>query len=123
MPIPKKSPWMVVVLVLLTGCLTSRALRGTEEERLAEIARLGAECDPRGVRKLALYLEAPEPRVRGTAVEALASCGDRRSALDVLPLLTDRSAEVRAAAAAALGVLRNTQAIPALAERLGDPDP
>jgi len=64
-------------------------------------------------------VESPEPLVRKTAALSIGRIGDLRGTALVVPLLVDRDSTVQEVAAFALGLLRDTAAVPALANRLG----
>jgi putative membrane-bound dehydrogenase-like protein len=67
---------------------------------------------------VAAALKSPHATVRKAGVEALAARGG--SGRLIVPLLTDGSAEVRSAAARALGTLQDRSAVPALVRAAGD---
>ncbi len=88
---------------------------GTSPERaisaLGALAKLG---DARGFEAADLYVVHRRPEVRREAVKALAALGDPRAVAPLLDRLGDESADVRAAAAAALAERREASAVPRL---------
>jgi HEAT repeat protein len=78
---------------------------GTAGAALARVAaRMGG---PQTFERLQTALAADDPASRRAGVDALAAIGDRRSAEHIAYALTDESVDVQAAAAHALGKLRD----------------
>lgn len=63
-------------------------------------------------------VQSAEPLVRRTAAMAIGRIGDLRGTEVLVPLLQDRDSTVQTVAAFALGLLRDTAAVPPLAARL-----
>lgn len=80
---------------------------------------IGAEALP----DLIQACDSPDPAVRANAVRSLGDIGDQVAATAVFSRLTDTNAQVRAAAANALGHMDAARVIPLLAEGLRDADP
>jgi len=59
-------------------------------------------------------LRDPEKKVRRKAVKALGRIGDHQWVADLLPLLGDRSSDIREETVEALGLISSPLALPAL---------
>ena len=92
--------------------------------RMAAARAIGEVRDRRASEKLIVTLSDADWRVRRLAAWALNEMKDKRavSALCNL-LLTDARAEVRTAAAEALGEIASNEALPSLQQALNDPEP
>jgi VWFA-related protein len=110
---------------------SDRAVRSGAWRSLAvKVRRRGAVVRTRGgvlgsrdiVDHLLQDLHAGDAAARRKAAEWLGAVGAGAAAEPLLRALEDRSPEVRAAAAASLGRIRDPRAIPALVGLLGDPD-
>lgn len=87
---------------------------GSEHAAEAALERIEEHDIGASTEDIRLALKDSHPAVRARAVDELASRKDRRSARDIVLALEDSSTAVREHAAAALGVLGETTALPAL---------
>src|SRR5581483_10113897 len=92
-----------------------------DETRVAELARLLAASDARAYDD-AVFADAFEhrdPAVRRQAALAAGRIGDGAALEGLERLLSDTAATVRAAAAFALGMLKDARAVPVLVQFIG----
>ncbi|HEX5387650.1 MAG TPA: peptidylprolyl isomerase [Gemmatimonadales bacterium] len=100
--------------------LGAQSANSGRADRVGQLAALLAAEDARAydAALLSRGVQSPAPLVRRHAALAIGRIGDRRGTHLLVPLLTDPDTAVGADAAFALGLLRDTAAVPALARRL-----
>ncbi len=105
------------------ACLALTLLQADPDPRLQAVQALRPPDDPRKVQALLPFVLDSHPRVRSRARAALGETS--KESLDTLVRLGLRHPAplVRQAACEALGDLKAAAAIPALLDRLADPDP
>jgi len=89
-----------------------------QEERRADVLRLGAIASPEASRLASTALSDASAIVRATAARAVFALPPAEAATLLLPLLRDRDEFVRREAAYALGLTRSGSTVPALIEFL-----
>ena len=102
-----------LAVALLAAAPVRASAQQVDEALVGRLARLLAAVDARRYDQPALReaLVDPDPAVRRQGVLAAARWGDPAALDDVLPLLEDSTAQVRAATAFALGLIGNERAV------------
>ena len=110
----------LLALSPLLFALPARRVAAQERTVVEQLAPLLAAEDARDFRPdlFRRALVAPDSLVRRIALLAAGRIGDFRATPLMLPLLADADSTVRAAAAFAMGVLRDTAAVQPLIDRL-----
>ncbi len=106
--------------------LTAALDDGDEQVQSAALARVGPGVGDAHIVQRVAAIAQRDARwwMRLRAVQALGRIGGESATRQLLPVLQhDAYAYVREAAAAALGSVQAAQAVPALAQTLGDPEP
>lgn len=124
-----RGAWYLVLGGLLGAVVTAAAPQRLSAQTEATVNRLApilAAEDARDYREglLGGALLEPDTLVRRTAIRALGRIGDPRAVALLLPVLDQPDvADLHAEAAFALGLLRDSSAVPGLIARLGDQRP
>ena len=104
-----------------TGTLLEFIDRGELELQLEALSGLRKLKDPRATSRLLSLLDESEARLRERAVDLLGDCGDTDTAERLEQVLRmDRSEDVRAAAARALGEIGDPVSVDVLTDALND---